>query len=118
MIHIYYLIDPRNDVVRYVGATNNPTQREFNRLCGRSTEGRVVEEWLEEIVQPPIMRVVCIVEKVEGSRTETLLKRRLVTKGVPLLNDASKKWSFRHSEESRRKISEAKKEYWANRRKE
>lgn len=88
---VYVLIDPRNDQVRYVGAT---TQSLSVRLKGHhSRAARRVKAWLDELAEhgaePRIVAIaegVAIDDLLTAERAE--ITRRLVA-GEPLLNEAA-----------------------------
>ena len=47
---IYALVDPRDDTVRYIGYSSNPTKRLGQHLEGKTTNRRFVR-WLDELHQ-------------------------------------------------------------------
>lgn len=72
MYYIYELVDPRNNVTRYIGITNNPEIR-LNRHLGRYDGNEQKNNWIEEISNANLsiqMNVIETVETLEEARTQ------------------------------------------------
>ncbi|KKN58422.1 hypothetical protein LCGC14_0552350 [marine sediment metagenome] len=77
MWYVYELSDPRNDEIRYVGATNNPTGRlkKHERSRVKTTGAWCARLRLESTV--PKMTIIQTGEKLEMLRYEAAHRRKL-----------------------------------------
>lgn len=64
--HIYILVDPRDNAVRYVGRTVNPHDR-LKQHLGKNT-GKAKQEWLIELAAAGLSPVFKVVETVPYKR--------------------------------------------------
>lgn len=90
MLHfVYELVDPRTDVVVYVGITNNPNQRFRVHLSDTGTN-KNKGEWIEQLQGEhlePRMRILEIVEtKEEALEREKHWIQWYLQQGVALTN--------------------------------
>lgn len=88
MTSIYILVDPRNGRVRYVGATENPKERE--KAHGGLRDGaRRRWKWIEELRRydmRPSMRIIGEVETAKSASMERMAIRFYLSVGSDLLN--------------------------------
>ncbi len=88
--HIYGLVDPRTNKIRYVGKTVNIKRRLQNHLCPASLNRiRHVAQWLKGLVQHNSRPTVVILETVKESdadKTERRWIRRFKKAGLKLTN--------------------------------
>lgn len=101
---IYYLLDPTNGRVRYVGYSRDPGERYGAHLMQSFQRKTHKERWIASLIdrdQYPIMSVRCVVQGAEeAKRIEVLLIASLRQRGVDLVNttrggdgSAGFKWS-------------------------
>lgn len=58
---VYYLVDPRDGVVRYVGCTESPDQRLYTHIATRNTKSVRRDEWILDLLAAglkPEMKIV------------------------------------------------------------
>lgn len=98
--YIYYLRDPRDRSIRYVGVTNNPEARLFRHVRLNQNHANI-RRWLDEFpTELPVLEVQCIVDGLEeGLRVEAALIIALRARGEVLINNVE--------EERRERIRQA-----------
>ena len=68
--YIYYLIDPRDNVVRYVGKTANPERRYKQHLSKLDKLMTPKRRWIEELFALKLVPKCKVVERCEGNGRE------------------------------------------------
>lgn len=85
---VYFLRDPRNNAIRYVGISTNPQMRFERHLRGVS--GPWCRRWVRSLVKEgtkPILEIHYVApSRDHAALTEMLLIRMLPTLGVRLTN--------------------------------
>lgn len=87
IISIYYLRDPRNSSVFYVGQSTNPTKRLKQHL--ENTKNSYLREWFDELREEDKLPILEIVETFESNYPQAKERehiRKLIADGAPLLN--------------------------------
>lgn len=90
MLHfIYALVDPRTDVVAYIGITNNPNARLIEHLEGKSPNDDK-DAWIWELQEEgyePRMKILEVVDtRKEALSRERYWIQHYLSAGVPLTN--------------------------------
>lgn len=83
MYYIYYLIDPINEVVRYVGNSKNPKSRFKQHL--RDAEKRQntkKQKWIKQLKAKQLLPNIEIVEKTEDKEKARILEEMHVIKNI------------------------------------
>ena len=109
---VYTITDPRDYLIKYVGITTNPK----NRFCKHNSykqgkEGILKRNWVIKLKSLGLNPIIDIID--EGSieycqNAETGYIRLLTSCGAKLKNKAKNGFLFRHTEETKRKLSIAK----------
>ena len=90
---IYVLIDPRDNQVRYVGATNNPTQRLKSHLLTKD-DNQAKRNWFAELAlygQKPTLEEIEVTDDEEvANQRETYWIIHYIRSGANLTNTFSK----------------------------
>lgn len=124
-IIVYTLTDPRDGLVKYVGITSRPTRRMVDHLNDK--RNNLKSTWVKSLKKlglKPLFDVIDITDKENYSKIEQYWISQMKTWGFPLKNmtdggDGSygvKPWNkglkgvFKHSEESKQKMSKFRKE--------
>ena len=68
--YIYYLIDPRDNVVRYVGKSANPERRYKQHLSKLDKLMTPKRRWIEELFALKLVPKCKVVERCEGNGRE------------------------------------------------
>jgi predicted DNA-binding protein (UPF0251 family) len=87
VVHIYGLLDPRDQQLRYVGKTIHPSKRLREHL--NQLDNTPKGEWLLELTKSgfkPKLIVFSEVSKADASKAEKEAIRRYALLGCPLLN--------------------------------
>jgi hypothetical protein len=110
---VYTITDPRDYLVKYVGITTNPK----NRFCKHRSdkqkgEGIVKRNWLLKLHKLGLEPLFDIID--EGTvdycmKAETGYIKLFMACGANLKNRAANGFLHKHTEETKRKLSEAKK---------
>jgi len=86
---VYFLLDPRDARIRWVGCTVRPLRRKRLWRWQGSSSAKV-DAWIQELrsleLRPKFVPVCVLQGVVEGHRVESELIRRLSIRGEPLLN--------------------------------
>lgn len=64
--HIYVLIDPITDQVRYVGWTSNPKQRIKNHIARSKHENHHRANWIKSLLKKEVLPKMMIIETGKG----------------------------------------------------
>ena len=113
MVYIYTLSDPITNEVRYCGKTSRTLKK---RLSGHLREKKVIEkyDWIKNIKNNNLIPIIEIIDEVGDSDWDFWEKywiSQLKTWGFDLLNKTNggeySVTGFKHSEESKKKISES-----------
>ncbi|SRR6266702_1271160 len=115
MIAVYVLIDPRNDVVRYVGITDDVYKR-FSQHVQCSGNNIDKNEWIQELKSESFMLIMRTLEQVEtiekAKGREQYWIRYYLSLGVRLFNlDVAKSFTYKDFQsifESKSKTGQAK----------
>lgn len=90
-VHIYMLVDPRTDEIRYVGKSVNPSERLNVHMNERSNCHR--SHWLQELKREGLLPHMFILETIEGEwpwqESERWWIARLKAGGARLTNSTS-----------------------------
>lgn len=113
-VSVYYLIDPRDNRIRYVGKAKNPFAR-FQRHCRADKDSHHlhVRRWIRQLQfngLEPLLQIVCWVENdTEAWRYEIALIAILRAKGISLTNISNggdgRGINYKHTEETKVAIS-------------
>lgn len=126
LTHIYTLLDPNTNQVRYIGKSDNPNNRlkDHIKKCGNSVNHK--NNWVLSLLKEnkkPILEVVDVVPKEEWAFWETYYIDLYKSWGFELTNTApggvggnlgsevnekisKSKKGFKHTEETKKKMSE------------
>ena len=116
---IYVLVDPRDNQVRYVGATNNPARLLKSHFLTKD-DNQAKNNWFAELAlngQEPMLKVLEVTEDKEvANQRETYWIMHYIRSGAKLTNIVSKYRPKRASTPKQTVISEkivqvARKEY-------
>jgi hypothetical protein len=91
---IYTETDPRDNLIRYVGKTNNLARRQREHMRDTRQDQATLEKiaWLEDLKQSGLEALVQIVDeietdiRVEATRLETKYIEKFIAEGHPLTN--------------------------------
>ena len=110
---VYTITDPRDYLVKYIGITTNPK----NRFCKHRSdkqgkEGILKRNWILKIKKEGLEPIISIID--EGSveycqKAETAYIKLYMSFGGKLKNKAKNGFLFRHTKETKKKISDSKK---------
>jgi predicted GIY-YIG superfamily endonuclease len=64
--HVYYLVDPRNNEVKYVGKTKNPKSRYKQHITKLDKTMTPKKQWLMELFAKGLQPKMIIAETVNG----------------------------------------------------
>lgn len=83
MNHIYYLIDPINSKIRYVGNTKNPKQRYSQHLKdAEKRQNTRKQRWIIALKQNHMQPIMKIVEKIENDEAARIQEENHVIKNI------------------------------------
>jgi hypothetical protein len=91
-IYIYTLSDPRNNLVRYVGKTNNPNMRLKNHLNRRHNERTHKRNWIDSLKKNNLKPLFEIIDEVpinEWKFWEKFWIQMMIVWGFDLVNHTS-----------------------------
>lgn len=115
---IYYLLDPRNNEVRYVGYTKDPSKRLVDHVHEQADTHKC--SWVQMLLLKgllPELSIRCVVEDAtEAKRIEIALIAALRLQGVNLTNNTIGGDGFvggHHKESTKAKISQKSLASWA-----
>ncbi len=77
-VYVYFLIDPRTNIVRYVGLSRNPENR-FNGHRSTATN-KLVRQWVSELKRQGLRPIEKIVRKCAGYGEGTKWERRWISR--------------------------------------
>lgn len=110
---VYTITDPRDYLVKYVGITTNPKNRFCkHRSLKQGKEGIVKRNWLLKLHKLGLEPIIDIID--EGTvdycmKAETGYIKLFMACGANLKNRAANGFLYKHTDETKRKLSEAKK---------
>ncbi len=86
---IYSMKDPRDNLVYYIGRTDNPSERYKHHIGGYSSNERM-NKWIEQLIENGLLPIMEIVEAVKGrelgKKQEVHWIKLYSSKLAPLLN--------------------------------
>lgn len=110
---IYQLIDPRDQVPRYVGFTSDLRRRLRQHRSGTAIgdqRNAQKQAWIQELQRQGLEPVIQRLETLEGRvsdaiQRETYWMQRLIQQGVPLLNGDQRKRGAQAFERTHKRFS-------------
>src|SRR6266852_11791 len=92
MYVVYVLIDPRDDVVRYVGITDQTTNRRLNQHLKCTDGNNEKSEWINALMavgmKPKIKTIEEGLTLQEANERETYWIKHYLTENTPITNRA------------------------------
>lgn len=98
-VHIYALVDPRDNSIRYVGVTTNLEERYFAHL-GQTEATANKREWMKSLRAEGLAPRMFVIETTTGKHAQEDEKwwvAELESDGHPLLNAKMGSWSRKRS---------------------
>ena len=111
--NIYALVDPRNDSVRYIGKANNVNKRKYAHIKDTRTNHRSC--WIKGLKNEglrPELFIVEVVKKDDWQFWERYWIAQFKAWGFDLTNRTEGGEGTEHTEETKKLMSEIKKEYF------
>lgn len=111
---IYGLLDPTTEELRYIGLTKRGMKRRMKDHLWEAKKGRITHlyNWIRNLDMPPkivVLRECNTLRELLQAETETIAYYRSLGCKLTNLTDGGQGRSFSHTEETKLKISNAKK---------